>query len=670
VVIGGGGGPARGERPGGASGGVPGGPGGPPPGGREAFFFVLGVIGIAGPALGSDGPPRTWLGWLLVIVGAAAGSIVATSLRDVVLTGLSRMPSRSQVWRWTRAALASAVALGLLVGVGIGVSRTWSWGRALLRDCDAPLEVPVVTDPDDAGTARRLAAEFERVTAAERQGCPAATLTVFAAPPAQVRAALLSGWDAAAPAPPVVRGPARDLGPRPLVWLPPSTVDVDRVVTGAPGADGVVPFARPAIWARSPVVLAAPAGVPEPATADPRTQLQSLLADGVAVVRPDPATSAAGEFAVAVSLGPPAGRGPDVDAAARQLEQHLAATLSRAGYPLGGASAVLRAYRELSCQAPQRVAFLLPRHLVSHPELAGAPLTGDDCPAGDRSLKVLSSESRYTLAHPVVLLDWPDARGDAATAMARRFRDWLLSADGRRAVVAAGLQPPAAAQPTGGAGAEPGPWPVELDKPLLDWVDTALAFQSTVRRHARVVVALDSSLSMATSLPAAQTVVDDVVSRLGEDDHVGLLTFGRRMTTPVPPGPAGPVTDTATRREHVSVAALTVAPGGETPLWDGIGGALALLGPRRAGPDDPAAAVLVVTDGRIELGEDARADVVTRARRAGARVFVVAVGGAGCDARLSAVAAQLRGTCAEPGDRRPDGGMDGVAAEIWGADGG
>jgi hypothetical protein len=641
-----------------------GGSGGPRPGGREALFFVLGVIGIAGPALGSDGPPRTWVGWCLVILGAAAGSIVATSLRDVVLTGLSRMPSRSQVWRWTRAALASAVALGLLVGVGIGVSRTWSWGRALLRDCDAPLEVPVVTDADGAATVRRLAAEFERVTAAGQQGCPAATMTVFAAAPAQVRAALLNGWDAAAPAPPVVRGPARDLGPRPLVWLPSSTVEVDRVVQEAPGADGVVPFARPVIWARTPVVLAAPAGVREPAVADQRVQLQSLLADGVTVVRPDPATSTAGEFAVAASLGPPPGRSQgDIDAG-RQLEQRLAATLPSAGYPLGGAAAVLRAYRELSCREPQRVAFLLPRQLALHPELAGAPLAGDDCPAGDRSLTVLSADRTYMLAHPAVLLDWPDAEGDAATAMARRFRDWLLSPDGRREVVAAGLQPPAPGDPEAAAGA----WPAELDKPLLDRVDTALRFQSQVRRNARVVVALDSSLSMATSLPAAQTVVDDFVSRLGERDHVGLLTFGRRMTTPVPPGPAGPAARTGTRREHVATASLTVAPGGETPLWEGIGGALALLGPRRTGPEDPAAAVLVVTDGRIEPGEAERVGVVTRARRAGARVFVVAVGGAGCDARLAAVAAQLKGTCTEPGDRRPGGGLDGVAAEIWGAD--
>jgi hypothetical protein len=662
VEIGAGPGPAGGQRPG----GVPGGRDSAPPSTREAVFFVLGFVGIAGPALGADGPPRTWFGWCLVIVGSVAGSIVTTSL----LTGIFRLPSRSNLWRWTRAALASLVALGLLVGVGIGVSRTWSWGRALLRDCDAPLEVPIVTDADDAGTARRLAAEFERVTAAERQGCPAATLTIFTAAPTEVRAALLSGWDAAAPAPPVVRGPARDLGPRPLVWLPPSTLEVDRVVTDAPGADGVVPFARPAIWARTPVVLAAPAGVPEPAVADQRVQLQSLLADGVAVVRPDPATSAAGEFAVAASLGPPAGRGQRVDDAARQLEQQLAATLPRTGYPLGGASAVLRAYRDLSCRAPQRVAFLLPLQLAQHPELAGAPLAGDDCPAGDRSLTVLSRDPTYVLAHPVVLLDWPDARGDAATAMARRFRDWLLSEDGRRAVVAAGLQPPAVGPAGGEHAAGPGEWPGPMDESLRDRVDTALTFQSRVRRHARVVIALDSSLSMATSLPSAQTVVDDFVSRLGVDDHVGLLTFGRRMTTPVPPGPAGPAAKAETRREHVSVAALTVAPGGQTPLWDGIGGALALLGPRRAGAEGPVAAVLVVTDGRIELGEAARADVVTRARRAGARVFVVAVGGAGCDARLSTVAAQLKGTCAEPGDRRPGGGMDGVAAEIWGADGG
>ena len=673
VLIGGGGSPSRAERPGGTGGsGGPGGPGGPRPGGREALFFVLGVIGIAAPALGTDGPPRTWSGWLLVIVGAAAGSVVATSLRDVVLTGLSRLPSRSELWRWTRAALASALALGLLVGVGIGVSRTWSWGRALLRDCGAPLEVPIVTDDDDAATARRLAAQFERVTAAEQQGCPAATLTVFTGPPPQVRAALLNGWEATAPSPPVVRGPDRELGPRPLVWLPPSTLEVDRLVDEAPGAIGIVPFARPPVWARTPIVLAAPAGGPEPPVASQPVQVRSLLADGVAVVRPDPATSAAGEFAVTASLGPPASRDPEgatvrpIEDESRRLEQELAAALARARYPLGDASAVLQAYRDLSCRKPQqRVAFLLPRQLAEHPELAGAQLTGDDCPAGDRPLTVLSSEPTLTLAHPVVVLDWPDAHGDAATAMARRFRDWLLSDDGRRAVVAVGLQPPAAAKPGGGA------WPVPLDAALRARVDAALTFQDTVQRKAHVVIALDSSLSMATSLPAAQAVVDDVASRLGAEDHVGLLTFGRRVTTPVTPGPVGSATKTGNRRERVGEASVGVVPVGETPLWAGIGGALDLFGPRQSGPKAPATAVLVVTDGRIALGDAAlRADVVTRARRAGTRVFVVAVGGGGCDARLAAVAADLKGICTEPDDRGPGKGLDGVATAIWGADGG
>ena len=667
MLIGGGGSPSRAERPGGGRSGS-GGSGGPRPGGREALFFVLGVIGIAAPALGTDGPPRTWTGWLLVIVGAAAGSIVATSLRDVVLTGLSRLPSRSELWRWSRAAIASALALGLLVGVGIGVSRAWSWGRALLRDCGVPLEVPVVTDEDDAATARRLAAEFERVAAAGQQGCRVATLTVFTGPPAQVRAALLSGWDAAAPAPPVVQGPERDLGPRPLVWLPSSTVEVDRLVDEAPGTIGEAPFARPPIWARTPLVLAAPAGVPEPPVADQPIQVRSLLADGVAVVRPDPATSAAGEFAVTASLGPPAGRDPDdafgpIAAESRRVEQQLAAWLTHAGYPLGDAAAVLRAYRDLSCRAPQRVAFLLPRQLAEHPELAGAPLTGDDCPAGDRPLHVLSSDPDLVLAHPVVVLDWPGADGDAATAMARRFRDWLLSADGRRAVVAAGLQPPAAAQPAG-------TWPAQLDAALRYRVETALGFRAKVQRPARLVIALDSSLSMATSLAAAQAVVDDVASRLGDEDQVGLLTFGRRVSTPVIPAPAGPATKTGNRRERVSEASLGVVPAGETPLWDGIGGAVDLFGPPRSGPKEPTRAVLVVTDGRIALDEAARAGVVTAARRAGVRVFVVAVGGEGCGGRLAAVAADLRGRCVEPGDRRPGGGLDGVAAAIWGADGG
>jgi hypothetical protein len=666
VLIGGGAGPARAERPGGVPGGRGGsGPGGQRPRGREAIFFVLGFIGIAAPALGTDGPPRTWGGWFLVVIGAVAGSLAVTSLRDVLLTGISRLPTRSQLWRWAQAGVASAAALGLLVGVGIGVSRAYGYGRALLRDCDVPLEVPIVTDTDTARTVGRLAGEFERVTA-DDQGCPPAHLTVFTGPRAQVRSAILNGWDVVAGAEPVVRGPLRDIGPRPLVWLPSTTIEVDRLIAEAPQAGGVVPFARPAIWARTPMVLAAPAGVTPPAAAGPQVQVQSLLADDVTVVRPDPAVSSAGELAVVASLGPPPGRSqPETEA--HQLEHRLARELPRRGYPLGDASAVLGAYRELSCQEPQKVAIFLPRQFVVRPDLAGAPLDGD-CGAGDRDLAVLGSDPGLTFELPAVLLDWPDTGGDAATATARRFRDWLLSAEGRREVTAAGLQPSLVAQGQTGDQEPPGEsWPEAMNPALLDRVQAALEFQGLVRRHARVVIALDSSLSMATSLTAAQGVVDDFVARLGEEDQVGLFTFGRRTTTPVPPGPAGPASASDTSRDHVRRASLTVSPGGETPLWTGIDGAAALLGPERTGPDEPAAAVLVVTDGRIALGEALRAAAKARVGRAGARVFLVAVGGVGCDGRLTAVARELDGRCAEPGDRAPGGGMDGVAAAIWGA---
>src|SRR5213075_3135286 len=123
-----------------------------------------------------------------------------------------------------------------------------------------------------------------------------------------------------------------------------------------------------------------------------------------------------------------------------------------------------------------------------------------------------------------------------------------------RAVVAAGLQPPAAAQPAGGA------WPVPLDATLRDRVETALTFRNGVQRPTRVVIALDSSLSMATSLPAAQAVVDDVASRLGDTDQAGLLTFGRSVSTPVVPAPVGSATKAGNRRERLSEASLGVVP--------------------------------------------------------------------------------------------------------------
>jgi hypothetical protein len=629
---------------------------------RESLFFVLGFIGITGPAIGSgDGPPHTWWGWLFLVVGAAAGAVVATSLRHVIADWFRRPGALPKVQLLMSRVVASVLALALTSGITVGLYRGVSYGRTLLRACEAPVEVPVVTDADDLVTANRLAAEFEKTTIQDARGCPTANLTVYDAAPAEVRGALLAGWTSGRSGSSLA-GPLDSVGPRPLVWLPPSTVEVDRVVTEAPAADGIVPFARPAVYARTPLVLAASPAVETPAAASQQVQLASLLKERVPVVRPDPGVSSAGELAVAASLGPPPGRRADQLAAWRAFEQQLTAALPETGYPLGSASAVVRAYRELSCRDPKPVAFLLPRQLVEHPEAAGAA-ADDDCPAGNRDLTLVSTDPTLTMAHPVVLLDWPDAAHDAAPAVARRFRDWLLSEAGRRAIVDAGLQVPVA------GGEQPGEtgWPVPMNPALLERVDAALEFQASIRRHARIVFALDSSLSMAPSLPAAQSVIDGLVARLGEQDEIGLVTFGRKPVRPVPPGAAGSAAETGTVRDQVRAGALAATPAGETPLWTGIGQALAPLGPHGRGDDAPVPAVVVVTDGRIVLGDADRARVIARARAARARVFVVAVGGGGCDARLAGVAAALGGTCTEPGDTSPGGGLDGMAAAIWGA---
>jgi Mg-chelatase subunit ChlD len=403
--------------------------------------------------------------------------------------------------------------------------------------------------------------------------------------------------------------------------------------------------------------------VRQPAVADQRVQLAELLGSGVSVVRPDPAVSSAGELAVAAALGPPPGRSQRELDAGRRLEQELAGALPRSGYPLGDVAAVLRAYRDRSCTEPQQVAFLLPQQFVDRPESAGASLDGD-CQQEGRRLTLIRSDQSLALEHPVVVLDWKDTAQDAAPAMARRFRDWLLSGAGQQAVTAAGLQvPPPGTQPAAGET----PWPAAMNRGLLDRVDAALEFQSRVRRHARIVFALDSSLSMGTSMPAARAAVEELVGRLGEQDEIGLATFGREPVRPVPPGPAGRESDRSALRDRVRAAALAAEPAGETPLWPGIGQALALMRPVPRGEDAPTAAVVVVTDGRIALGEAARRRVVAQARREGVRGFVVAVGVGGCDARLTGVAEQLGGRCAEPGDRTPGGGLDGMAAAIWGA---
>lgn len=623
-----------------------------------AVLFVLGVIGIAAPELGTEGEPQTARGWVYLIVGAVAGSLAVIGGLELALNAAWLRPVWGRIERPLRIVLFSALVVSLTVGCGVGVAAAVSVGQDLFRGCTAPTEVSVATDPENAGVARRLAEEFER-NAAEDDGCAGVNLTVYDASAADVQAALLEHWSPVDETDPESLHPLRDIGPRPDLWLPSSTVEVDRLPAEARGR--TLPIARASVYAGSrPVIGVSPQAAviaPPPDRSIGWHDARRLLREGkvpVPVIRPDGGVSAAGRLAAATMVRAPDPRtGQPVNGGTmRQIELDLAASARAAGYPLGNAGAVLGRYAERSCNETQHLAaVLLPRHLVAHPELVGVSLADrpwDTClTEEDRALRTIDPADSRDVGLPAVVLAWEHPAGPSTAAdKAEAFRRWLLSHAGQEAAQALGLEPRDRMERTGSERFDVTGASHAMDPGLLTDVDQALTVQQRASERTRMLIALDTSLSMSTALPAATVAVDDLLDRLGENDEVGLLTFGRDFDPGrdprVPLGPAGSPLQRDAHRQQVLTAMGRERPGGQTPLWPAVTAGTGVLdgAPAGSGLDQ---VLVVVTDGAIPAGP-ADAALVARDEGTRPRVVLLAIGGRSCSAPLLAVTAGLGGS--------------------------
>ena len=569
---------------------------------------------------------------------------------------------------------ARAALWALLAATSVALPSTLPPPVAATAVCPIPWELPVLTTPAKAPVLHQLAVEFsDRFLAGD--GCRQASVTVFAAPSASAAArALVAGWP----------GDDLTIGPRPAVWWPDTTAEVDRV-NRLLGRDELVPLG---VVATSPVVLAVPRSAMAAIGQERVVPWREVLGwvrpapggPGLHLARADPTSSAAGLLAT-VELYGTVRETATADAERHGIEQRLDTVSDE----LAG----LCALRELGeGGGPEPRAVILPEQVMvayNRGQDFGGP-----CPARvpeepDRLEAVYFADSTPTLDHPLVLL--PAARElPAREALARALFQYLTGDQGRRRLLEAGFRDQAGRVGRAVGEAE-GVLPHEprQRQPTLDGEALAAAVQAweRARLRAAALLAVDVSGSMSEEFPgpggrrisAARDAAARAVRLMGREDAIGLWRFSQRLAGSrdyevlVPLGRAGEPVGGVARRDRVLAALgrLEATPR-DTGLYDTISAGVARL--RAAGGRDAVSALVVVTDGQDDdPSGGANLAAVLDQLDAGepVLVFLLTFGSVDCGAgELGVLAGHPAVRCFDAGRMGLEQAFRQVAAELWG----
>lgn len=612
---------------------------------RPLVSILVALFTGAGIALQqlSTGQPASFTRWAMLIGGSiigGLGGLFAAGLFESLLhwSGdvLQKLGTllRPRVLAFVGGLCLTALAVGYVVPPAVDFAKRW-W-----RGCERPAAVRVLTSQEQLDAVRELADAYESATAAANHGCPTAELYVFAARPDDAREAIGSGWSNDA---------LGQIGPRPDVWLPDSTADVDAARDAAARFAVPVPIAEQRVVAASPVVLGVPAAALPDDLAERRAELtwkqlwDEVVRRGWDVLRPDPSVSGAGALATTVLYDRTKADAPG----ARAIEQRIERSLDAGGFPLGDST-------ELLCRKragdPHRAAVLTTEQaLVRFNQGLGCGLDQGP-PDRDQALVAFYPADTVGADHPLVRLGW-DTTAATATAAVRDLEGWLGRDDGKRALVRSALRPPPlfdVADPlTDRFGAHAGV-AFERRPPPPDTVRTTLLRYSQARRPGRVLLAMDVSGSMQTLADGRQTRFQVASAGVGRalDLMSGRDEFGLRVfpnTRDIVPLGRADVPIAGVPRAKAAVDALAqVKPGGDTPLLQTIAGG---VDDAARGLDEQIAGLVVLTDGNDTSGVDpAGVDALVRGK--GVRVFVIAIGEASCGAfGLRDITAHTGGAC-------------------------
>lgn len=668
----------------------------PRPPRRALTALALAALGIGCPQAATD-PPSSALAWALLIGGSLLGGAAATEVLDLVLRKLRPLPEQPRAApsdapepaetdqprrkrKFPRISLRVVLLPALAGGLALAIGLSWPTVIRIVRfhlyGCAPATAIRVLTTPESLAPTSELATAYEQSTADRNRGCPEAEVYVYAADPTAVRDALLAGWSSES---------LRELGPRPDVWLPDSTVETGRLAARAKETGLRLPTGAVRSIATTPLVLALPAKAAKAGAADGRwvrrdwsTLLATANDTGLAVVRPAPTNSATGEIVTAaVYRSLAGGRAPasaPVTTAEWRFEHRLGHSLDLGAYPLGNALGMLcRRLALTTGQADGGAVLVTEQQLVRYNQ--GLPL-GDACPASDaipaeRQLVAAYPTDTVGLDHPFAQLHWSDqAAGQERGAAA--FGDWLDSDAGARALLSIGLRPTA-----GKAGSLPvteplvARWGASPDavfsrsSPPVAQVESVLKRYAAATRPGRILLLLDSSRSMAglaagggqSRFDAARKAALVAVAPLTTRDSFGLWTF------PAAGGPIRPLVPVQSLSSQAAANAVklrlaAVRPDGDTPLYQAIAKATAALQPAN---DDQVTVLLVLTDGQDTAGGQPPAQLATVAHAAGVRISVVAFGEANCaDRALRALTVGTGGQCVDAEAHSLDAALAGL----------
>lgn len=603
-------------------------------------------------------------------------------------------PSPHRLPRWDVRSWRRGTRIGVAIGGGLVLLVALALALPLGSSpdpeavCRPPLELRVLSSPEGYPAVRDAAAAF-----ADRErdstGCRLIHPTVYQA---TTDAALrgfrqAAGWarpatgtapGAAGASCPGVGGsaedrddpiagvtPGRDIGPRPDVWLPDSTSDVDRARCVA--SVSAVDLGRPTSVAWSPLVLGVFQGTGDQYFSDRddwETLNRNVGSAGVDLVRPNPATSSAGLLHT-VSMYEALDDVPDLE------QSMMTETL-----PLSDSTDLL--CHLASTPYPDRAG---PAVLVSETSLLNYNLgTLPDCPAGERPGTNTALQAHYpsntpALDHPFVDLTWTDEPGSQSrTDAIAAFRQWLLTDEGQRTLAGAGLRPVRDVTPDpdrnplerpGSGAREDVPSPAR--QPDISRVREVLEVYADAHAPGRVAFLVDVSLSMSAngSLEAAKGLIGSSLSLMGGKDQAALTTVPRTTGDSAELNPLVPVGTPSSGTEiRATLGGMTAQRNG-VALYDAIDQELSLL----AANPGPAKQTLVVLTG----GEDVHQgrplsvqtvdDLIARYQHnRAATVQVVAFSPATCGGDLGRLAATLGGRCISSVDNSTPAA---VVAGVW-----
>jgi hypothetical protein len=627
------------------------------PRGRRIATYVV-VVSFVALAVFMENQRNPVVG----IVGALLGAVVLVfGIRPTIdaVAAVVEFVAGRPVLKWLVIGVAGAVAVALAVPPTLAILAGGAHGpQPFAGSCPQPTELRVLTSPESLAPARELLGRYASATADPTRHCPPVHPFVYAATTPAVAKALATGWVTGGEA-----NPLDDIGPRPDVWLPDSTVDVGAVDENVRAAALPSPIRQADSIGSSRMVVARLGPLPAPPGTGPEWSalVSQLLGSRAGLLASDPQASATGLLAMASYLrdGPHA-----VSLTQARLREQA---ISRSGGLTAEDSLDLLCRYDLD-SATDPPAIITSDQLwqwFTHKQ----PL-GDACARTDlrtERASVLRPADTAILDHPFVAFTWT---GGAQLSAVTALYNWLVSAAGAD-VLSTHLYLGPARRECSESRRSPGSVdpcvPVDLGE-LKDLYGRA-------RMPGRVLFALDASGSMgdrvdsggATRFTVAVGAIGQALGQIGPADEFGMWIFsGARtgQTELVPIGAGDQV-----HRQQVVDRLAGAHPSGGTPLYATIltGLAKVAAGGSRDGPR----ALIVLTDGQDTtsgLTATLAAQQVADANRSsGAQLYVIATGEASCDdaSALRALTRTGQGRCLNAAPSQLAGAVAELFDSLW-----